>query len=393
MADKSMEGLNSFTAREENVVDASKKVRIGFIGTGGIANSHMKAYLGRPDVEIVAGCDIVPGKAAKFFASYELEGVKTDYRDHEEMLADKSLNLDAVSICTYNRQHANCAIAAMRAGLHVLLEKPFTVTLDEAIEVMKVEKETGRILSIGFQPRFDPNMQMIKKICESGELGRIYYIQTGGGRRRGIPAKSHKDTFIRDDTAGIGALGDIGCYSIDMIMNAIGHPKPLTATGMISDRFGKDPNYSGYNPAYAEEFAEKFGVDDFAGGFIRLEGDIILDFRISWAMNMDSPGDTIILGTEGGLRIPATECWNGTVGGEMTIYKELEGVPTELKVPIISGKCDRVGLKVGSFVEAVKNGGPAPVPTSQIIYNQAIIDGLARSAAIGREVEIEIPEI
>ncbi len=388
-----MEGLNSFTAREEKVVDASKKVRIGFIGTGGIANSHMKAYLGRPDVEIVAGCDIVPGKAAKFFASYELEGVKTDYRDHEEMLADKSLNLDAVSICTYNRQHANCAIAAMRAGLHVLLEKPFTVTLDEAIEVMKVEKETGRILSIGFQPRFDPNMQMIKKICESGELGRIYYIQTGGGRRRGIPAKSHKDTFIRDDTAGIGALGDIGCYSIDMIMNAIGHPKPLTATGMISDRFGKDPNYSGYNPAYAEEFAEKFGVDDFAGGFIRLEGDIILDFRISWAMNMDSPGDTIILGTEGGLRIPATECWNGTVGGEMTIYKELEGVPTELKVPIIGGKCDRVGLKVGSFVEAVKNGGTAPVPTSQIIYNQAIIDGLARSAAIGRGVEIEIPEI
>ncbi len=388
-----MEGLNSFTAREEKVVDASKKVRIGFIGTGGIANSHMKAYLGRPDVEIVAGCDIVPGKAAKFFASYELEGVKTDYRDHEEMLADKSLNLDAVSICTYNRQHANCAIAAMRAGLHVLLEKPFTVTLDEAIEVMKVEKETGRILSIGFQPRFDPNMQMIKKICESGELGRIYYIQTGGGRRRGIPAKSHKDTFIRDDTAGIGALGDIGCYSIDMIMNAIGHPKPLTATGMISDRFGKDPHYSGYNPAYAEEFAEKFGVDDFAGGFIRLEGDIILDFRISWAMNMDSPGDTIILGTEGGLRIPATECWNGTVGGEMTIYKELEGVPTELKVPIIGGKCDRVGLKVGSFVEAVKNGGTAPVPTSQIIYNQAIIDGLARSAAIGHEVEIEIPEI
>ena len=119
-----MEGLNSFTAREEKVVDASKKVRIGFIGTGGIANSHMKAYLGRPDVEIVAGCDIVPGKAAKFFASYELEGVKTDYRDHEEMLADKSLNLDAVSICTYNRQHANCAIAAMRAGLHVSLKSP-----------------------------------------------------------------------------------------------------------------------------------------------------------------------------------------------------------------------------------------------------------------------------
>jgi predicted dehydrogenase len=236
-------------------------------------------------------------------------------------------------------------------------------------------------------------MQMIKKICESGELGKIYYIQTGGGRRRGIPAKGNKDSFIRDDTAGIGALGDIGCYSIDMIMNAIGHPKPLTATGMISNRFGKDPNYCGYSPEKGAEFAEKFGVDDFAGGFIRLEGDIILDFRISWAMNMDSPGDTIILGTEGGLRIPATECWNGTVGGEMTIYKELQGQQTSLKVPIINSKVDRIAQKIGSFVEAVKNGGTAPVPTSQIIYNQAIIDGLARSAELGREVEIVIPEV
>ena len=388
-----MAGLNSFTAVEEKTVDATKKVRIGFIGTGGIANSHMRAYIARPDVEIVAGCDLVPGRAAKFFADYKLEGVKTDYRDHEEMLADKSLKLDAVSICTYNRQHANCAIAAMRAGLHVLLEKPFTVTLDEAIEVMKVEKETGKILSIGFQPRFDPNMQMVKKICESGELGKIYYIQTGGGRRRGIPAKTAKDSFIRDDTAGIGALGDIGCYSLDMVMNAIGHPKPLTASGMISDRFGKDPNYCGYPTEYAKHHSEVFGVDDFAAAFIRLEGDIIIDFRISWAMNIDSPGDTIILGTKGGLRIPATECWNGTVGGDMTIYKELGGLQTEIKVPMDRNKCDRVGLKVGSFVEAVKNGGASPVPTSQIIYNQAIIDAIARSAECGREVKIEIPEI
>jgi len=388
-----MAGLNSFTAVEEKTVDATKKVRIGFIGTGGIANSHMRAYIARPDVEIVAGCDLVPGRAAKFFADYKLEGVKTDYRDHEEMLADKSLKLDAVSICTYNRQHANCAIAAMRAGLHVLLEKPFTVTLDEAIEVMKVEKETGKILSIGFQPRFDPNMQMVKKICESGELGKIYYIQTGGGRRRGIPAKTAKDSFIRDDTAGIGALGDIGCYSLDMVMNAIGHPKPLTASGMISDRFGKDPDYCGYPAEYAKHHAEVFGVDDFAAAFIRLEGDIIIDFRISWAMNIDSPGDTIILGTKGGLRIPATECWNGTVGGDMTIYKELGGLQTEIKVPMDRNKCDRVGLKVGSFVEAVKNGGTSPVPTSQIIYNQAIIDAIARSAECGHEVKIEIPEI
>ena len=393
MADRSMDGLNTFTAEEgKTVIDNKKRVRIGFIGTGGIANSHIKAYLNRPDVDIVAGCDLVEGRAEAFFKKYGLEGVKTDYASHVEMLADTSLELDAVSICTYNRQHAPCAIAAMRAGLDVLLEKPFTVTLDEAIECMRVEKETGAILSIGFQPRFDPNMQMIKKIVESGELGRIYYIQTGGGRRRGIPARRH-DTFIRNDTAGVGALGDIGCYSIDMIMNALGHPTPLTATGFVSSYFGKDPNYCGYAPEVAQKYAESFGVDDFAGGFIRLEGDIILDFRISWAMNMDTPGDTIILGTKGGLKIPSTECWNGTVGGPMKIFREVDGLQTELEIPIINKKVDRVGEKIASFVEAVKTRGQAPVPTSQIVKNQAIIDALARSAALGHEVEIVIPEI
>jgi len=394
MADKSMEGLNTFTAEETASVDAGKKMRVAIIGTGWIAGSHIKAYLTQPDVEIVAGCDLVPGKAKAFFEKYGVENVKTDYANDEEMLADKSLKLDAVSICTYNCQHAPCAIHAMEAGINVLLEKPFTVTLDEAIEVMKVEKKTGKVLSIGFQPRLDDNMKMIKKIVDSGVLGKIYYIQTGGGRRRGIPTP-FGTTFIEKDTAGIGALGDIGCYSLDMVLNAIGYPKPLTVTGYKSAFFGTDPKYCGYKSGKGEEYSKLFGVDDFAAAFIRLEGDIILDFRIAWAMNMDTPGDTIILGTKGGLRIPSTECWNGTVGGPMTLYHEVCGQQTQTVIPIIENK-GRVGLfekKIRTFLDACKNGTPAPVPTSQIVYNQAIIDGIARSAAAGREVEITVPEV
>ena len=139
------------------------------------------------NVEIVAGCDLVPGKAKAFFEKYGLTDVKTDYASHAEMLEDDSLKLDAVSICTYNRQHAPCAIAALQHGLNVLLEKPFAVTLDECIDIMRAEKQSGKILSIGFQPRFDPNMQMIGKIFRSGILGKIYYIQNVGGRRHGIP--------------------------------------------------------------------------------------------------------------------------------------------------------------------------------------------------------------
>ena len=373
--------------QEESVAKTGRKLRIGFIGTGGIANSHMKAYKQFDDVEIVAGADLIEGRAAEFFAKYDLPNVKC-YTDYKQMIAENEL--DAVSICTYNREHAVPAMYAMQHGLHVLLEKPMTVTLDEAVELCRVEKETGKILSIGFQPRFDPNMQEIGKIVRSGVLGKIYYIQTGGGRRKGIPAQGEKTTFIRNETAGIGALGDIGCYSLDMVLNALGYPKPITITGYKSAYFGTNPNYYYDHP----ENASVFGVDDFAAAFIRMENDIILDFRISWAMHMDTPGDTIIMGTKGSLRIPSTDCWNGSVGGPMTIYTEVAGQQTQYQIPILKlTGLGRVERKVRSFLDAILTGGTAPVPTSQILINQAIIDGIAKSAELGREIKVEIPEI
>jgi len=378
---------------EAQVIDTSKKLRVGIIGCGWIADAHMASYKNMPDVEIVAGADIVPGKAAAFMAKHGITDAKTDYASHKEMLDDESLKLDAVSICTYNRAHAVPAIYALKKGVHVLLEKPFTVTLDEAIEVMKAEKESGKILSIGFQPRLDANMQQIKKIVQSGELGQVYYIQTGGGRRRGIPTP-FGTSFIANETGGIGALGDIGCYSLDLVLNAIGYPKPLTVSGYKSDFFGKDPNYSGYPDDKKAEYAKVFGVDDFAAAFIRLEGGIILDFRIAWAMNLDTPGDTIIMGTKGSLRVPSTDCWNGTFTSPMKIYHEVAGLQTITEVPLIPE--DSVPLfdkKIRSFLDAIKYNRPAPVPSSQIIYNQAIIDGIAKSSDAGREIEIVIPEV
>ena len=390
---------NVLDAFKENqtvqAVDASKKIRIGFIGTGWIADAHIQSLLKQPDVEIVAGADLIPGKAAAFFKKHGVEGIKCDYKNGKEMVEDKSLGLDAVTICTYNRQHAPCAIEALNAGLHVLLEKPFTVTLEEAIEVMKAEKKSGKILSIGFQPRFDPNMILVKDIVQSGELGEIYYVQTGGGRRRGIPTP-FGTTFIEDETAGLGALADIGCYSLDMVLNALGNPKPLTVSGYKSAFFGTDPNYIGYKQCGHPEYYKKFGVDDFAAAFVRLEGGIIIDFRISWAMNLDTSGDTLIYGTKGSLRIPSTECWNGSVGGDLKIYHEVAGkqvetvIPAHVARPADPSNFDR---KIRTFVDAIKNGGKAPVPTSEIIYNQAILDGIARSANEGHEVEIVIPEV
>jgi predicted dehydrogenase len=113
-------------------------------------------------------------------------------------------------------------------------------------------------------------------------------------------------------------------------------------------------------------------------------------------MNCDSAGDTLILGTKGGLRIPSTECWNGTVGGPLVLYHEVAGEQVQTVIPDYKrgeNEPSNFDLKIRTFADAIKNGGPSPIPSSEIIYNQAIIDGIARSADLGREIVIEIPEV
>ena len=219
----SQSALDAFKYNQEvKTIDTNRKIRIGIIGTGWIADVHVDTYKVMPDVEIVAGADLIPGKAEAFFKKHGLENVKC-YPSHKELI--DSGEVDAVSVCTYNSTHAECTIYALEHGVHVLLEKPMCVTLEEAIEIRKAEKASGLVLSIGFQPRFDENMKMVKSIVQSGVLGKIYYIQTGGGRRHGIPTP-FGTTFIEKDKGAIGALGDIGCYSLDMVLNALGYPKP-----------------------------------------------------------------------------------------------------------------------------------------------------------------------
>ena len=362
----------------------AKKLRIGIIGTGGIAHAHMRSYLKLPDdVEVIGGSDIVKGKSKKFFEEFNMPKAKA-FDSNEELL---SLDLDAVSVCTYNSTHAECTVAALGAGKHVLCEKPMSVTLDEAVEMYKASKKAKKILTIGFQPRYDPNMDLVREIVGSGILGEIYYIQTGGGRRRGMPG----GTFIRKEFAGVGALADIGCYSLDMVLSAIGYPKPLTVSACAFDKFGKNPKYC------AEH--EAFDVDDLSVALIRLEGGIALDFRMSWAMHMDTMGDTMFFGTDAGLKIkPAGAgtgwggAWDGTIG-PIFLYSDINDQLCETSIPLRTPSDDRFFLKVKAFCDSIKTKGSAPIPTIQSVYNQAIIDGIYRSSQSGKEVEIKIPKL
>lgn len=362
----------------------SEKLRIGIIGTGGIAHAHANAYKTFDDVEIVAGADIIPGKARAFLDEFGWAGA-TAYESCDELC--KRDDIDAVSICTYNSQHAVCAIAALESGKHVLLEKPMCVTLEEGLEIMRAEKKSGKILTIGFQPRYNNNCRKIKRIVESGELGKVYYVQIGGSRRRGIPGR----TFIDHDKAVFGAIGDLGCYSLDLSLNSIGYPKPLSVSAYTSDFFGKNPKY--YNES------DRFSVDDFSAAFIRLEGDIILDYRMAWAMHMDICSDFVILGTDAGLKATAPHpnpLWGSIIDGNLSglyLMHDQCGEPVTTPLTLEPTHENIFTMKVRDFVDAVKNHRPAPIPTSQIIYNQAIIDAMLISAREKQEIKIEIPEI
>ena len=362
-----------------------KKLRIGVVGTGGIAHAHMKPYMSFGDVEIVGACDIVPGKAREFLDVYGLTKAPAF-----EKVTDlvKSVPMDGASVCTYNTTHAECAIALLEAGVHVLCEKPMSFTLQEAVDMVRASRKAGKFLTIGFQPRYDYMRKKVDAIIDSGALGKVYYVQSGGGRRRGIPP----GTFVVKDWAGYGCLGDIGCYSIDECLHAIHYPKPLTVSAIATNYFGKNPKYW---PG-----ADTFDVDDFSVALVRMEGDVTFVFKQSWAMHADTLGDTLWLGTEGAIKIK-----NGfdehNLQSRVMFYTDVNGQHIDSVVlPTIpfnayeaEGPVDVWPAKMRGFVDAVHTNGPAPVPGEEILYNQAICDGIYRSSQLKKEVEIVIPEI
>ena len=354
--------------------------RIGIIGSGGIARAHARAYKELPDVEIVAVADVVPGRAQEFIDSLELTAA-TAFEDHRRALES---TLDGVSVCTPNVAHHRVSIDALEAGVHVLTEKPMAVTLEQAIEMAQTAKRAGKLLSVGFQPRYDPNMKLVKEIIRT-KLGKVYYVYTGAGRRRGMPG----GTFIRTDLAGAGALADIGCYAIDFALDALGYPKPLTVSAYASNHFGTSPTY--------HNEADKFQVEDFGAALVRLEGDVTLNFTTSWAMHMDTMGPAVFLGTDAGLKVTPSGsggywgAWDGGIASA-TLYYDLMGLQTESPIPVRQHQVRIFNEKVKDFVGAIQGGKPAPIPGEQIVRNQAVIDGILRSAAEKREVEISIPD-
>ncbi len=340
------------------------KLGIGIIGTGGISNAHADGYLKAPkDVKILAVADIIENKARDAAKRWGAKHVFTDYR---EML--KIEEIDAVSVCTYNVAHCQPTIDSLKAGKHVIVEKPMAVNTQEAYAMVQTAEESGKILMVAMKWRFRPEILAAKRAVDEGLLGKIYYAEAIGWQNRGIPG----GTFIKRDTAGGGGLMDNGVYNLDSILYIMGHPKPLSISGSLGAYFGNRPDVP-WKP-------EEFSVDDYAVSLVRLEGDITLIFGHAWAINFDEYWQMKIAGTEGGFQLQPFKIVHGG-------YKDLKDVTPE-KLP--EGSSD-IDYEIKQFVHAIKENLPSPVPGDKFLYTNIIFDGIYESARLGREVKVKLP--
>ncbi|TAK25833.1 MAG: Gfo/Idh/MocA family oxidoreductase, partial [Chloroflexota bacterium] len=278
-----------------------KKVRVAIIGAGWAGQTHARFYKQLPFVEIVGWADMVPGKAGQAAAA---AGIPADrvFDDYKEMLA--KVEIDGVSVCTFNMGHREPAVYALQQGKHVLLEKPMAATLEDATAIMRAWEKTDRILMVGFQPDFSAQHQAAKQIVDSGVLGDIYYSEATTHRRFGIPGGN----FVKKSTAGYGTLVDTGVYAIHNNLWLMGDPKPVSVTAITGNPLAKA--YKGVRQAFGGPWtASEFEVEEYAFAFVRFDNGSAMTIKSTWAAHADTLGRTFFLGTKGGLALDPLELY------------------------------------------------------------------------------------
>ncbi|SHE89678.1 Predicted dehydrogenase [Caldanaerobius fijiensis DSM 17918] len=351
------------------------KLRVGIIGVGGIANGkHMPNYAKLDNVEMVAFCDLIEERAAEGAKRYGTPDAKvfTDYRRLLEMK-----DVDAVSVCTTNDAHAEISIAAMEAGKHVLCEKPMAKDAEGARKMLETARRTGMKLSIGYQNRFRPETQYLKKLIENGELGEIYYARAIALRRRGVPTWGQ---FLSMEKQGGGPLIDIATHALDMTLWLMDNYKPVSVTGAAFHKLGKMKNAANI---WGPWDPDKFEVEDSAFGFVKFENGAVVSVESSWALNMVTKGESdnscILCGTKAGAEILEGLTLNGEKFGELYTWQ-----PSLKRLP------DRSYLEIKEWVDHITNDGPLTVKPEQAYVVSVILDAIYQSSRTGKEVYVNV---
>ena len=347
-------------------------IKVGVIGTGGISGVHLGGYSRNPNVEIYALCDINEKNLAKRAEEYKVSRTFTDYR---EMLALKEL--DAVSVCTWNSAHAECAIAALRAGKHVLCEKPMALNTAQAQEMEKAAKENGKLLMIGFVRRFGNDCAVLKDFIDSGSFGEIYYAKAQYLRRKGCPG----GWFGDKSRSGGGPLIDLGVHVIDLCRYLMGGPQPVSVYGATFNKLG-DRRHIKDARGYSSTVVSKddiFDVEDMATALIRFDNGAVLSVEASFSLNIQKDvGNIELFGTKAGCKLDP----------ELTIFTDMNDYLANVKLAqstalSFDGLFDN---EINHFVECIETGKPCRNPAQDGVTLMKILDGIYESARTGHEV-------
>ena len=354
-------------------------VKIGIIGCGGIANGkHMPSLKKIKNVQMVAFCDIIEERAVKAAEEYGVEGAKV-YTDYKELLKDREI--EVVHVCTPNRSHAFISIDAMEAGKHVMCEKPMAKTYKEAKEMLDASERTGMKLTIGYQSRWRADSLYLKKMCEDGELGEIYYGKAIALRRRAVPTWG---VFLNEYEQGGGPLIDIGTHALDLTLWMMDNYKPKMVVGTT---FEKLKNQKDCGNACGDWDPKKFTVEDAAFGFIVMENGATIMLESSWALNIRNPKEaiTMICGTEGGADMFDGLNINFIKNGRQCILKpDL----TAGGVAFYDGDGDEDPsvLEARAWLDAVVNDHEPRTKASQALVVTQILEAIYESAKTGKPV-------
>ena len=348
----------------------ANKIKVGVIGTGGIANAaHLPGYANIPDeCEIFALCDIAPEPLEKTKAKYD---VQHTFDDHKKLL--EMPEIEAISVCTPNYAHYQVTIDALNAGKNVICEKPIAMNATQAAEMVATARKNNKILQIGYNQRFVPANQTLKRFLDNGDLGEIYYARAQALRVRGIPGWG---VFIDKEKQGGGPLIDIGVHILDLTMWFMGHPKPVAASGITYQKFGKRDDVVGFMGQWDYS---KFTVEDMAAALIRFENGATVMLESSFVANIEKDiFNTTLFGTEGGAQ---TEPFQITQEKHKSVFNFAPKIP--------NANINTYSAEIKDFIGCIREGREPLVTGEHGLAVAKIMDAIYKSSETGREVEIE----
>jgi predicted dehydrogenase len=350
------------------------KLKVGFIGVGGISNTHVPGWNASPHAEIVAGADL---SEASLKIWGDRHGITRLSTKPEDLLADDSI--DIIDICTPNMYHTPWVIKALEAGKHVICEKPLAPTPKDIKKMIAARDKSGKLLMTAQHFRFSGVSRAVKAEIESGSLGNIYHARGWMLRRNAyIPTQ----TFVYKKHSGGGACIDIGVHILDLTLWMMGNPKPLTVSGVARSELGKiSGNFSTWHGGTMPKDSD---VEEFASAFVRFDNGATLMLEVSWLLHHDTTSEDMqmwLYGDKGGAHWPSAQFLSSN-------YKTKQHYNNILKNT--KDVMEAHAFECYEFARAIVDGRPSPVPPEQSLQVLSILDGIYRSQAAGKEVKLEL---